>query len=64
MIEVLITVFVFCIVGGLLWYLVTMLPLPAPVQTVVRVCFVLILCLLLLGALFGGVQLPSLSLRR
>lgn len=63
MIDLLITVIVFCIVGGLLWWLVTMLPLPEPFPTVIRVCVVLILILILLGVLFGGVSLPALHLR-
>lgn len=64
MIDLLVTVIVFCIVGGLLWWLVSMLPLPEPFPTVIRVCVVLILILLVLGVLFGGVSLPQINLRR
>lgn len=64
MLDLLITVIVFCIVSGLLWWLVSMLPLPEPFPTVIRVCVVLILILILLGALFGGINLPVLNLRR
>lgn len=64
MIDLLITVIVFCIIGGLLYYLVSLLPLPAPFPQVIRVCVILICVLLLLGILFGGVPLPALNLRR
>lgn len=64
MIDLLVTVIIFAIVGGLLWWLVSMLPLPEPFPMVIRVCVILICILLLLGVLFGGVQLPALNLRR
>lgn len=41
---------VFLVVLGLIWYLVGQLPLPAPVKTVVTVVFILVLILLVLGS--------------
>ena len=62
MVNLLITIIVFCIVAGLLWFLVTMLPLPEPFPTVIRVCVVLILIFMVLGVLFGGVSVPHIHL--
>lgn len=64
MIDLLIAVIVFAVVGGLLIYLISLLPLPAPFPTVIRVCVVLICIFLLLGVIFGGVSLPTMNLRR
>lgn len=63
MIEMLFTIIVFCIVAGLIWWLVTLLPLPEPFPTVIRVCVVVILILILLGMLFGGVDVPRFRLK-
>ena len=63
MIEQLFTIIVFCIVAGLLWWLVTLLPLPEPFPTVIRVCVVVMLILILLGMVFGGVDVPRIRLR-
>lgn len=64
MIDLLLTIIVFAIVGGLIWYLITLLPLPEPFAMILRVCVILLFVVLLLGMLFGGVSLPSLNLRR
>lgn len=58
MINLLISIIVLCIVGGLFYWLVSMLPLPEPFPTVIRVCVILIMLLLLLGVLFGGISIP------
>lgn len=58
MIQFLLTLIVFCIVGGLLYWLVTMLPIPDPFRTVMIVAVILIFILVLLGFLFGGIDLP------
>ena len=63
MIELLFTIIIFCIVAGLLWWLVTLLPLPEPFPTVIRVCVVVMLILILLSMLFGGVDVPRLRIR-
>jgi hypothetical protein len=52
----LIGILVFLIICGLIWYLVTLLPLPPPFPILIRVVFILIAILWLasqLGA-FGG----------
>jgi hypothetical protein len=40
--SILIALLVFCLIAGLVWYLIGMLPLPAPFGTVVRVILILI----------------------
>lgn len=58
MISLLITLIIFCIVAGLIYWLLTMLPLPDPFKTIIMVAFILILILVLLGYFFGGLDLP------
>ena len=65
MIDILITIIILCLVFGLLFYLVQMLPIPAPFDTILRVCVILICILVIVGLFFGGGEyLPSLHLRR
>jgi cation transporter-like permease len=63
MINLLVTVIILAIVAGLLYWLVTLLPLPAPFPQIIQVAVVLICFLLLLGILFGGVDVPVMRLR-
>lgn len=63
MISLLITIIIFAIVAGLLYWLVTLLPLPEPFKTIISVCCVLICILLVLGIIFGGVDVPVLHVR-
>lgn len=58
MIELLITLIIFCIVGGLLYWLVTLLPLPAPFAKIIQVAVILICILMVLGVMFGAVSVP------
>ncbi len=52
------------LVFGLLWWLVTkVITLPEPFSKVAQVLIVLIFIVLLLGILFGGVDLPVLRMR-
>ena len=64
MIDLLIYIIVLMIVFGLLFYLVQMLPLPEPFAMIVRAAVILIAILVVLSVAFGGVDLPSLRLRR
>lgn len=63
MIDLLVSLIILLIVGGLVWYLVTLLPLPAPVKQVINICAILILILLILGVFFGGVDMPHVHFR-
>lgn len=53
MINVLISIIIICIVLGLLYWLVMMLPIPAPFKNIVNVAFILIAILVVLSY-FGG----------
>ena len=65
MIGLLFQVIVLCIVGGLVYWLVQMLPIPEPFGTILRVCVILICILVVLSIAFGGGSLiPTFSLRR
>lgn len=62
--DSLINLIVYLVVFGLIWWLVSLLPLPSPVAQVVRVLFIIMLILIVLSA-FGiipGSYLPRLSL--
>lgn len=63
MIELLLSVILLCVVLGLTYWLVTLLPLPAPFPTIIQVCVVVICIILLLGVVFGGVDFPRVRLR-
>jgi hypothetical protein len=51
--SILISILIFCIVAGLIWYLISLLPLPAPFGQVVRVVLIVIAVLWLVGMLTG-----------
>jgi hypothetical protein len=62
--NTLISLIIYLVVFGLIWWLVGMLPLPAPVAQIVRVLFIILLILIVL-AVFGiipGGYLPRLNL--
>ncbi len=64
MAAALINLIVYLVVFGLIWWLVGMLPLPSPVAQIVRVCFIILLILIVLAA-FGIVPahyLPRLTI--
>ena len=55
---------IYLVVFGLIWWLVGMLPLPAPVAQIVRVLFIILLILIILSV-FGiipGTYLPRLNM--
>jgi hypothetical protein len=57
MISLLITVILICLVVGIVFWLLTMLPIPQPFLNVIKVCVVLI-CLLYVLSLFAGFTHP------
>ncbi len=62
--DSIINLIIYLVVFGLIWWLVSLLPLPAPVAQIVRVLFIIILILIVLGA-FGFLPisyLPRLGL--
>jgi len=62
--DLIINLIVYLVVFGLIWWLVSLLPLPAPVAQIVRVLFIVLLILIVLsvfGIIPGG-YLPRLKL--
>lgn len=54
MIGFLIDIIVLCIVGGLLYWIVSLLPLPQPFKQIAMVAMILILLLWVLSMFLGG----------
>ncbi len=61
--SVIISLIVYLIILGLLWYVVSLLPLPAPMKPIIQILFVLLLILVLLS-MFGLVPGGNLPLVR
>ena len=62
LIHLLIYIIVLCIIGGIVWYLFTLMPLPAPFKTIamIALCLIFILVLLsLIGVIPGGYRVGS-----
>lgn len=59
--DIIVSLIAYLVVFGLIWWLVSMLPLPSPVAQIVRVLFIILLILIILS--FAGV-LPSSYLPR
>jgi hypothetical protein len=66
MISTLISIIVFLIIAGLIWWAVTtilgVIPLPDPIKAVVNVLLVVVLCLILIYALLPLANVPALRL--
>jgi len=63
-INLLVTLLVLVLVFGVVWWLFTsVIPLPAPFAKVAQVIIAVIFVLVLLGMVFGGVDLPAVRLR-
>lgn len=58
MIELLIWVLILCVVFGLVYYIVTLLPLPDPFRTIAVIVMLLIFLLVILSSLTGYMPLP------
>lgn len=52
MVEFIIGLIFLCIVGGILWYIITLLPLPAPFPVIIQL--LLLLLLLVVAWQLGG----------
>lgn len=57
MVDTLITLVIYLVVLGLIWWAVTtilaVIPLPEPIKTVVNVVMIVILCLIVISLLLG-----------
>jgi len=58
MMNILITLLIMLIVFGIIWYVVTLLPIVEPFKSIALAIVGLILVVYLLGVLFGGMPLP------
>lgn len=63
MIETLISVVIYLIIAGLIWWAVTtvlgVIPLPEPIRTVVNVILIVVLCLIVIYALLPLIHIPT-----
>ena len=62
--NVIISLIIYLIVFGLIWWVISLLPLPAPVGLIVRVLFTIMLIIIILSAvgILPGVNLPQVRL--
>lgn len=62
MIETLISVIIYLIIAGLIWWAVStvigVIPLPEPIKTVINVILIVVLCLIVIYALLPLLHLP------
>jgi len=64
MINLLVTLLILVLVGGLIWWIFTsIVVLPEPFNKIAQALIAVIFIVLLLGILFGGVDLPVMRLR-
>jgi len=63
LINLLVTIIVIALIFGLVWWVLGQMPLPEPFRMVINVVLGLICILVLLGLVFGGINLPSINLR-
>lgn len=63
MIEALISVVIYLVIAGLIWWAVTtilgVIPLPEPIKTVVNVILIVVLCLIVIYALLPLLHVPA-----
>ena len=68
MVETLITLVIYLIIVGLIWWAVTtilaVIPLPEPIKTVINVLMIVILCLIVIFALLNLIPGGHISLGR
>ena len=62
--NIIINLIVYLVFFGLIWWLVSLLPLPAPIAQIVRVLFLVLLILIILSAvgILPGGYLPPIRL--
>lgn len=68
MIEPLISLVIYLVVAGLIWWavntIVNAIPMPEPIKTVVNVVMIVIICLIVIYALLGLIgHIPRVSVR-
>jgi hypothetical protein len=62
MINLLVTLLILCLVFGVVWWIISIIPLPDPFKKIAQVLIAVIVLIMLLSLLFGGMNLPTLRL--
>ncbi len=62
--DIIINLIAYLVIFGLIWWLVSMLPLPAPVAQIVRILFIILLIIIVLSffGLIPGGHLPRIRI--
>lgn len=60
LISLLVTVLVLVLIGGVVWWILTLVPLPEPFGKIAQIVVALIFVLVLLGVVFGQISIPVL----
>ncbi len=67
MIDALITIIIYLIIAGLIWWAVTtilgVIPIPEPIKTVINVLMIVVLCLIVIYALLPLAHMAAPRLR-
>jgi hypothetical protein len=61
MTSILVTILIYMLVLGAIWYIITLLPLPHPFGRIAQIIVVVIALILLINLLFGFVDSPRLG---
>ena len=59
MISLLVFILILALIFGVVWYVISLIPLPPPFGRVAQIVVGLIFILVLIGAVFGGVAVPN-----
>lgn len=62
MITIVVNLLILLLIFGLVWYIITLIPLPEPFLKVAQIVLLVLLLLVLLGIFAGGVPLLKLPL--
>ena len=55
--SVIVSIIVWLVIGGLVWWLIGMLPIDAKLKQIIQVLMIVLFILLLVGLLYGSVPL-------
>lgn len=67
MIETLISIVIYLVIAGLIWWAISsilaVVPLPEPIRTVINVIMIVVLCLIVIYALLPLLHVPMTHIR-
>ena len=64
MLSILVTIFVLCLIGGLIFWLFQYLPIPQPFKNIAYVVVILIFIVILISIFFGGINVGDIGFHR